>query len=133
MEFCRFNGINKEELTTIIPYLQIAYFQVGDYVFKTGESATNFYCILRGKISILLPEIRTKNVKNEKQTVNEFKSIHNTYVNNFIDIKDKNEMKLAELKTPKYNTNICKYEFLIKLNCFNKKYIYKNNHFSYDS
>lgn len=107
MEFCKFNGINKEELTTIIPYLQIGNYKVGEYIFKSGDNPNNFYCILKGKISILIPEIKTKKVKKEKQPFNEFESINHQYVstpNNKYEEKLNNAYEIKKIS--KYN--ICK-------------------------
>lgn len=114
MEFCRFNGIHKDELTTIIPYLHIANYQTGDYIFKTNDNPNNFYCILRGKISILTPEIKMKKLLKDKQnkTFNEFHSINSYYVTNPLNDQDEKQEQIKEIKKiPKCNGKICKFNF----------------------
>jgi len=112
MDFCKFNGINKEEMTNIIPYLQIAKFSVGDYIFKTGDDPINFYCILKGKISIQMPEIKSRKLKkidDNPNGINTFKNKFQTKPPTEITIEEKHKELLKEQREvhQRYNRNLC--------------------------
>lgn len=37
-----------------------------EYIFRTGDASNNFYCLLKGKLSVLVPEIGMKIKKDKK-------------------------------------------------------------------
>jgi len=87
MEFCLFNGLTNDDLISIIPYIQLNKFNIGDFIFRTGDIPDNFYCILKGKISIQMSVYKHHKMKiNRYPNLGEFPSYITSY--NYLKIVD---------------------------------------------
>lgn len=69
MDFCLFNGIDEETIKSCSPYLTVKNYKSGEYIFKTGDKCDDFYCILKGKVSIRINNFRNKFKEIDKENL----------------------------------------------------------------
>lgn len=51
-QFLHFNSIKEDIAKLVVPFFKYLNVKNGEYIFHEGDHSKNFYCILKGKISI---------------------------------------------------------------------------------
>jgi hypothetical protein len=51
-KFIKYNNIDHDAIRQSSNYIELVKVPKGGYIFKQGDPSDNFYCILRGKVSI---------------------------------------------------------------------------------
>lgn len=79
MDFCKFNKIDEETIRSCTPYLYVEKYNAGEYIFRKNAQSDHFYCILRGKVSIRIPnmnnkykDVKLENIQENQELLKEF-------------------------------------------------------------
>lgn len=75
VNYIKYNSIKNESLSCVIPFINYVFYPKGTYIFRNGDKSSKFYCVLKGKVSMLVKKADNKKEKRASVFESKFEEV----------------------------------------------------------